>query len=310
MPKQNPTIQWLLEGDPSIRWQTLKDLIGETKNKIDLERQKVATHGWGAKLLSKQDATGMWGKGLYSPKWISTTYTLLLLRRLGLPPKNPQALKGCSLLIDKGFYHDGGIAFSSSWKKSETCVTGMVLSILAYFLYQDARVDKLVEHLLNQQMNDGGWNCQSYKGATHSSFHTTILVLEGLREYEKNNDKLISKIQQAQARGREFLLVHKLFRSHRTGKIVSPAMTRFSFPPRWHYDILRALDYFQEYNADRDERLTDAIKIVKKKCKKDGRWLLQNKHPGRTFFEMEKVGEPSRWNTLRSLRVLRWWEDK
>lgn len=308
MINQNSIIQWLLKGDPSIRWQTLRDLTDMPINECEKEQNNIANKGWGAKLLSKQNSNGTWGYGLYTPKWISTTYTLLLLRRFGLSPRHPQAFKGCALLLDNGFYHDGGINYFSSLNHSETCVTGMILSILCYFQYKDKRINRLVDHLLEQQMKDGGWNCQSYRGASHSSFHTTISVLEGLREFEKNSNGMIFKIQEAQQKGREFLLAHRLFRSSRTGEIVLPALTRFSFPPRWHYDILRALDYFQECGVKKDERLLDAIEIVNKKCKKDGRWLLQNRHPGKVFFEMERVGEPSRWNTLRALRVLNWWE--
>ncbi|MBC8183671.1 hypothetical protein H8E88_21470 [candidate division KSB1 bacterium] len=303
----NKTLNWLLDGDPSIRWQTLRDLSNAPVNEYEKVRAEIAVQGWGAELLSKQDPSGTWAGGLYSPKWISTTYSMLLLRRLGLQPEHPQALKGCALLIDKGFYQDGGIAFSKSWGRGETCVTGMVLSILSYFHYQDERISRLVEHLLEHQMEDGGWNCQSYKGATHSSFHTTISVLEGLREFEKTFNEITAEVQKAQQTGREFLLQHRLFRSSRTGEIVKPVFTRFSFPPRWHYDILRVLDYFQECNAERDNRLIDAIEIVHKKRKKDGRWLLQSHHPGKVFFDMEKVSEPSRWNTLRALRVLKWW---
>lgn len=250
----------------------------------------------------------MWGGGIYSPKWTSTTYTMLLLRRLGLEPEHPQALKACELLLDKGFYRDGGINYFASYEHSETCVTGMVLSLLSYFRFPDERVQAITDHLLRQQMADGGWNCRSYRGDTHSSFHTTISVLEGLREYEKADAPEAGEVREAQVRGREFLLAHRLFRSHRTGEVVSAPMTRFSFPPRWHYDVLRALDYFQECGAGRDERLAEAIEIVIKKRKPDGRWLLQNRHSGKTHFEMERVGQPSRWNTLRALRVLKWWE--
>jgi hypothetical protein len=307
MNEQNPVIQWLLDGDPSIRWQTLRDLVSSNLNEVQREQECIPIEGWGARLLALQDQSGMWAGGIYTPKWTSTTYTMLLLKRLGLPPKNHQALKSCKILLDRGFYHDGGINYFASLKHSETCVTGLILSLLAYFQYEDDRIHALAEHLLAQQMPDGGWNCQSYKGATHSSFHTTILVLEGLREYEKFNPQNIKKIQQAQESGREFLLIHQLFKSHRTGEVVNPAFTRFSFPPRWHYDILRALDYFQECGAQTDARLSDAIEIVLRRRKHDGKWVLQNKHPGKAFFEMEKVGEPSRWNTLRALRVLKWW---
>jgi len=308
MKQQDSTIRWLLEGDPAIRWQTLRDLVGASKKKVSDEQKLVAKKGWGARLLALQESSGGWGGGIYSPKWTSTTYTMLLLRDLGLPSKYPQAIQACTLLLDKGFYEDGGINFGSYHKHSETCITGMVLSIVSYFQLPDDRVHGLVDHLLRQQMKDGGWNCQSYRGATHSSFNTTILALEGLREYEKTYPKNAKKIRRPQKKAREFLLIHRLFRSHRTGEIVNPAMTRFSFPPRWHYDILRALDYFREVGAEKDKRLKDAIEIVRKRQKKDGRWVLQNRYPGRTFFEMEKVAEPSRWNTLRALRVLKWWE--
>jgi hypothetical protein len=183
----------------------------------------------------------------------------------------------------------------------------MILSLLAYFQFEDDRLHALAEHLLAQQMPDGGWNCQSYNGATHSSFHTTISVLEGLQEYEKFQRRYVQEIQQAQQQAREFLLIHRLFRSHRTGKVVKSDFTRFSFPPRWYYDILRALDYFRECSTSRDDRLADAIEIVHKRRKQDGRWLLQNRHPGRSYFEMEQAGKPSRWNTLRALRILKWW---
>ncbi len=307
MSDQNRVIQWLLEGDASIRWQTLQDLTDASNEQLEKERARIATEGWGARLLALQDQTGMWSRGIYSPKWTSTTYTMLLLKRLGLPPQNSKAIKACKILLERGFYRDGGVNYFASLKHSETCVTGMILSLLAYFQHEDDRIHSLAEYLLNQQMPDGGWNCQSYKGARHSSFHTTISVLEGLREYEKFQPQNIEKIQQAQACGREFLLIHQLFKSHRTGKVVNSAFTRFSFPPRWYYDILRALDYFQECNAEQDERLTDAIEIVLRRRTQDGKWRLQNRHSGKTFFEMETIGEQSRWNTLRALRILKWW---
>ncbi len=184
----------------------------------------------------------------------------------------------------------------------------MVLSILAHFEYDDDRLDTLAEHLLRQQMSDGGWNCRRDLGATHASVHTTISVLEGLRLYELHRRRNVEAVRAAQARGREFLLVHRLFRSHRTGEIIKPIFVRLSFPPRWHYDILRALDYFQAVNAPRDRRLDDAIEIVRNKRGDDGRWLLENCYKGKTYFELERLGAPSRWNTLRALRVLSWWD--
>ena len=310
-------MQWLLDGDPAIRWQALQDLIGTAERIVDQERRKIARHGWGARLLARQDPSGTWagsqasGDGLYSPKWTSTTYTMLLLRDFGLPANNRQARKACKLLLDGGLQPDGGINYGmwAKWtRKSETCVTGMILSILSHFQYDDTRLDTLASHLLEQQMPDGGWNCQRPQGATHSSVHTTISALEGLRLYELRRRRKVREVRAAQHRGREFLLAHRLFRSHRTGEIIKPLFLRFAFPPRWHYDILRALDYFQSVNAARDPRLTEAIEIVRANRGKDGRWPLQHSYKGKTYFEMERLGAPSRWNTLRALRVLKWWD--
>jgi hypothetical protein len=312
-----PEVDWLLDGDPSIRWQTLRDLAGAGAAAVEGERARVAKQGWGAQLLARQDPQGTWAggqssdAGLYSPKWISTTYTMLLLRDFGLPASNRQAHKACTLLLERGLQLDGGIMYGpwGNWtKRGETCVTGMVLSILSYFNYDDARLDTIADNLLEQQMPDGGWNCRRPYGATHSSVHTTISALEGLRLYELHRRKKVRAVRAAQRRGREFLLVHRLFRSHRTGEVIKPVFIKFAFPPRWHYDILRALDYFQAVDAPRDSRLEEAIEIVRKGRCDDGRWLLQNTYKGKTYFELEIRGEPSRWNTLRALRVLRWWE--
>jgi len=312
-PPADDTIRWLLEGDPAIRWQVLQDVLGSAERTVQRERRKVARAGWGARLLARQDPEGTWAGGmssdggLYSPKWISTTYTMLLLRDAGLPASNRQARKACGLLLDGGLQRDGGINYG--WRgRSETCITGMVLSLLSYFEYDDDRLDTLADHLLGQQMPDGGWNCRRDLGATHSSVHTTISVLEGLRLYELHGGRKVRPIRAAQRRGREFLLVHRLFRSQRTGDIIKPIFLRFSFPPRWHYDILRALDYFQAVNAPRDQRLGEAIDIVRSTRREDGRWTLQNRYKGKTYFELERLGAPSRWNTLRALRVLKWWE--
>jgi hypothetical protein len=303
----NAVIEWLLEGDASIRWQVRRDLLDDPPQLAAEERRLVAVSGWGAQLLARQAPDGTWGGGLYSPKWTSTTYTLLLLRDLGLPAGHPQALRGCSLLLERGLYTDGGINLWASFKHSETCVTGMVLSFLASFEFPDERIHILAGHLLAHQLADGGWNCEAHQGATHSSFHTTISVLEGLRTYELFEPRRLEAVRAAQAGGREFLLAHRLYRSHRTGEIVHPDLTRFSFPPRWHYDVLRGLDYFQACRAERDERLQDAIELVEARRKPDGRWLLQNEYKGRQHFRLEQVGQPSRWNTLRALRILRWW---
>lgn len=299
----DPIIQWLLDGDPVIRWQVHRDLLDSPIEVIESERRKIATDGWGKQLLDLQDEKGLWAKGLYTPKWTSTTYTALQLWRMGLAPDNMQARKAAYILLEKGFYTDNGINYFGSLNYGEQCVTGMILTLCSYFQIDDPRVDRLADFLKVRQLPDGGWNCQAPRGATHSSFNTTIIVLESMHEYAQFRKS--TDIRQQQQSGWEFLLEHRLFRSHRTGKIVDPRMTRLSFPPRWHYDILRALDYWQDCRFPYDPRIDDAVEIVIKKQKKDGCWPLQQRYPGRTHFEMETVGQSSRWNTLRALRVIK-----
>jgi hypothetical protein len=295
-------IDWLLAGDAAIRWQTLRDLAGASERSWKREQLRVGTTGWGARLLALQDAGGRWAGGIYTPKWTSTTYTLMLLRDMGLAPGHAQAVRGCRLLLDEGFWSDGGINFYPRWaKRSETCITAMALSVARWFGLDDPRMSRLAEHLLAAQMPDGGWNCRAtpgYGGATHGSFHTTILALEALLGWPDG--------VRARARGEEFLLLHRLFRSHRTGAIAKSDFTRFHFPPRWRYDVLRALDYFRAANAARDARLQDAIELLRARRQADGMWQLAKGYPGRVFFEMEEPGQASRWNTMRALRVLRW----
>jgi hypothetical protein len=305
-PTRDRVVDWLLGGDASIRWQTLRDLTGASDRTWQREQRKVGREGWGARLLALQDGDGRWAGGLYTPKWTSTTYTLLLLRDLGLAPGNPQAVRACRLLFDAGFWSDGGInLYPRKWPRSETCVTSMVLSMARWFELDHARVEQVSRHLLAAQMPDGGWNCRAtpgYGGATHGSFHTTILALEALLGWPGGAE--------ARARGEEFLLAHRLFRSHRTGKIAKAEFTGLHFPPRWHYDVLRGLDYFRAVNAKYDARLDDALELVAGRRHADGLWRLVKGYPGRVFFEMEEPGQASRWNTLRALRVLRWARDR
>jgi hypothetical protein len=313
-------ISWLLDGDPAIRWQALAGLTDAPATEVAAERRRLAAEGWGERLLSLQADDGSWGGGLYQPKWTSTHYTLQLLTALGLEPGNAQALAACELLYRNGLRRDGGIAFYGNRRLAapatgtsqplpghgEHCITGMALCMLASAGYEAGACAGIAAFLLGEQMPDGGWNCQLPRGATHASFHTTISVLEGLHAYQRLDLLDVDAVRAAQARGREFLLQHALFRSHRSGEVFDPRMTRFAFPYHWHYDALRALDYFQACGAERDQRLEPAIELVLSRRGGNGRWPLQNRWPGRTHFELEPPG-PSRWNTLRALRVLRWW---
>jgi hypothetical protein len=298
-------IEWLMEGDPSIRWQVMRDLEPTPEAVWTAEQRRVASEGWGARLLSHQDVSGRWTPHLYGKKWISTTYSLVLLRQLGLPAGDPRALRACALFLEEGLMEDGGIDFSVTRVGSDVCVTAMVLAVFEWFGFEDPRRHRLLDFLLSSQMADGGWNCE--RQATHGSFHTTISVLEALQENSRAQGPRPADTSVAEARGRDFFLRHRLFRSHRTGDVVDERMLRFSFPPRWHFDVLRGLDYFRSAGSLDDDRLIDGIEVVQRKQLGDGRWLLQQRWPGATWFEMEQVRAPSRWNTLRAMRVLETW---
>ena len=288
--------QWLLEGDPAIRWQTLHNLVGANERTVERERRKVAREGWGSRLLARQDAEGSWAgglssdDGLYSPKWISTTYTMLTLRDFGLPAAARQTRTACRLLLDGGLRKDGGINYGPWGNRGETCITGMVLSILSHFEYDDDRLDVLAGHLLQVQMPDGGWNCRRPYGATHSSVHTTILALEGLHLYEKYRGHQSKAVRQAQSRAREFLLIHRLFRSHRTGEIIKPIFVRFLIShPGGTTTYSARSTIFRPLTRRATRDLPTPSKSSSEARLEDGRWTLHNSYKGKTYFELERL---------------------
>jgi hypothetical protein len=297
--------KWLIEGDVSIAYQIARDLTGASRTRLAHLQRRIEREGWGRRLLDCRNRNGHWGKGPYQPKWTSTHYALLELRDLGLSPQNSVCRETTALLLNSRIGKAGGINYSVSVEYSDVCVNGMLLNFAGYFTPQHPKLDIVVEYLLDSQMRDGGWNCEFKKGATHSSLHTTISVLEGFDSYLKSaHFHRVSDVEAAIDSAVEFLLEHRLFRSHRTGDIIDRKMLRLSFPPRWRYDILRALDCLHSLHRKYDQRLQDALDVLMSKRTKDGRWPLESPHKGNVHFQMEMANKPSRWNTLRALRVL------
>ncbi len=298
-------ISWLLEGDVSIQYQTYKDLLDTNRPQL---RKRIAKEGWGAKFLSCRARNGHWGGGFYLSKWTSSHYTLLDFKYLCIPANNKVVAETLKLIFETEKGPDGGLNPLRSVKVSDVCVNGMVLNYASYFHVEEKHLKSVVDFLLSQQMEDGGFNCHSNrKGAVHSSLHTTISVAEGILEYQRNGYTYrLNEPQKAQRDSQEFILKHRLFRSERTGEVISPDFLKLYYPGRWRYDILKALDYFQLAGVKYDKRMDDAIGVLLKKRTDAGQWKLPAKHPGKTHFDMEKSGQPSRWNTLRALRVLKY----
>jgi hypothetical protein len=300
-------INWLLEGDVSIQYQVHRDLLGSEQRKL---QQQIEKTGWGAKFLSKRKSNGHWGKKFYQPKWTSTHYTLLDLRNLCISPDNPLIKGSIDLILSNEKGQDGGILPIGLDQKCDVCLNGMFLNYACYFKTESDDLKSITDFILSQHMNDGGFNCQSNrKGARHSSLHSTLSVLEGITEYEINSFKYrLDELLEAKKSSIEFVLTHKLFISDRTGEIINKDFLKLSYPSRWRYDILRALDYFQYAKVDYDERMEDAIDVLLRKRTKENVWKLQANHPGQFHFHMEQVGNPSRWNTLRALRILKYFK--
>lgn len=300
-------LTWLLEGDVSIRYQVYRDLLGREHKGL---RNKIEKEGWGFGFLNCRHSNGHWGRGFYQPKWTSSHYTLLDLKNLGISPANKAIKETLRLIFDKEKASDGGINPIGSTQSSDVCVNGMLMNYACYFNVKEKHLKSVVDFLLGQQMKDGGFNCQSNrKGAVHSSLHSTLSVAEGIWEYEKNGyGYRLDELKKAAEESQEFILIHRLFRSDKTGEIINPAFLRMCFPGRWHYDILRALDYFQQARVKYEPRMAEAIEVILGKRTDAGLWKLASPYPGETHFEMEKAGKPSRWNTLRALRVLQYYQ--
>jgi hypothetical protein len=304
-------LKWLLDSDPAIRWQVLRDLTDAAPNAINAERSRIATEGWGAGLLARQSSAGRWGGPQEDRGLLVTLYSLVALMDLGLDPASKQARR----MIDRV---DKRLVFKPLNNRpflhgeTEPCINGRILAIGAYFSKPNRRLANL---LLRQQLEDGGWNCEAVEPSAkrpksrRSSFHTTICVLEGLLAYERTGRKSTA-ITKARKRGENYLLERRMFRSLRTGEVIDERWLRFSFPTFWHYDVLRGLDYLRDAGVKPDRRVREAIETVIARRHQNGRWPLNLLHREHIPLEMETdIGRASRWNTLRALRVLRWYSN-
>jgi hypothetical protein len=309
-------LDWLLDSDPAIRWQVLRDLVHAPAEVVAAERARMAAEGWGARLLALQGEDGHWAGGACFPArsfnwrdenqgqpWTVTLPTLQLPCDFGVDPCSGPVRRAVALVRDRCRWEHAGQPFFSG--EVEPCINGRTVSL---GIYLDQDVEAVVVRLLGEQLEDGGWNCEAENGSVPSSFATTINVLEGLLAHERATGGSAESIA-ARRRGEEYLLERKLVRRKSTGEVVNPAWLLFSFPVRWHYDVLRALEYFRSVGDMPDPRMDEAIDLLRSKQKPDGTWLLENTHPGKVHFALEDGdGRSSRWNTLRALRVLSWYE--
>jgi len=299
----DPVIDWLLDADPSIRWQVMRDLTDTPAEIVAAERSRVASEGWGPRLLDQQRADGQWGDGTATPFWWSNMYTLVFLRDLGVDPTSARVRVAIDRVRTNVTWGPGFGDSPFFEGEVEPCINGRVVALGAYF---GERSDRLVDRLLSEQLADGGWNCEAERGSVRSSFHTTICVLEGLLAFEKAFGAT-SPVTDARRRAEAYLLERRLQRRLSTGDVIEPMWTQLAFPTLWHYDVLRGLDYLRAAGVQPDARVEEAVATVRERRQGDGRWLLDVRHKDTLHEEFAgTVRAPNRWITLRALRVLDW----
>ncbi|MEO7967114.1 MAG: hypothetical protein ABIT38_24710 [Gemmatimonadaceae bacterium] len=301
--QEQSVMRWLLDSDPSIRWQVMRDLSDAPPNAVAAVRSRVAVEGWGAMLLARQRPDGNWGDGVITQHWRSNLYTLLRLRYLGVDPTSERVQKAIALTRDRVTW---GAEFGDSpffEGEVEPCINGGTLALGSYF---GEPSDRLVDRLLGEQLTDGGWNCEAERGSVRSSFHSTICVLEGLLEYEKARGTTVD-VTDARGRAHEYLLERRLLRKLSSGEMINAKWTRLTFPSMWQYDVLRGLSYLRDADVAPDGRMDEGVHVVEQGRLPDGRWPL-DASPRDVFDGVSEdgVGEPNRWNTLRASRVLKW----
>ncbi len=304
-------LDWLLDGDVSIQYMVRRHLLMDNTETLKDLRGRIPGEGWGLEILERQCSDGDWGRAYYQPKWTSTHYTLLELMHLGIPPDTTGPRLAVKRTIDRLLGEDGGLYVTADGKTTDDCIGAMFLQTAVYFSTDSSTdtksLERMADHLLSRMMPDGAWNCRSVRSVVvHSSVHTTISCLEAFRLFrERCPDYRQVQVEEAMESAEEFLLKHELCKSHRTGEVMDNRMLKISWPTRWYFDILRGLEYFADAGRTWDDRLEWSMNVLMSKRRRDGRWPVQNRHPGESHVQMEKTGGPSRWNTFRALKVIK-----
>ncbi len=301
-------LQWLLDTpEPAIQFQVARDLLDKPESQLHEIQNQIEKTGHGKKLFDQRNANGTWGNGAYNPKWTCTHYVLFELMQIGMPASNPEYRASTDWLLSHPIGSDGGINYARTIGTSDVCINGMILSFASYFGSSSDKLKPIIDYILHVQMADGGWNCAYTTHASHSSLHTTISVLEGITQYLSHGYTYeASALDHARCRGIAFILEHQLYKSSTTGESIKDEFFRYTFPIRWKYDILRCLDYFRAAGVAHDPRMDDGLSIIEKTRNRDGQWKAYAQ-AGKTYFTEEKNGTPGRWNTLRALRVLKYY---
>ncbi|NEM90925.1 squalene cyclase [Galbitalea soli] len=321
-------VEWMLDTDPALRWQVQRDLVAEPEAVWRARRARVATEGYGARLLALQDSDGQWAGGAFFPRdfdfhgpeaaegagqpWTATTWSLNSLREWGADPG--ALLSGTAeLLAANSRWEYNGAPY---WEgEVDCCINGYTLANGAWL---GADVAGIAQWFVDHQLDDGGWNCEWVEGSTRSSFLSTLNSLKGILAYETTlaaeGITTPAALTEARHRGEEYLLERRLLYRASTGEVVAPWVTRFAYPWRAFYNALKAVDYFRDAaladGSPPDARLADAVAAIVSQRQPDGRWRQARRNPGRVWFEVDvDAGEPSPWLTFVALRALDWWGD-
>jgi hypothetical protein len=298
------TLDWIRSGDPSLDYLVDRDLFD---HKDEQKHHKIGKIGWCFEYIKNRKSDGSWGNRFYQPKWICSHYTILELRNLEYPPTDKLLQKEINKIGLEELASDGGINPSVTMDVSDTCVTAMYLNYAIYYQAEVKIIERIIDYLLNQRMNDGGYNCNfNQKGAVHSSFHTSICVLEAYQTYiSAHHSYRIKEVIQSKENIIEFLLVHKFYRSSSNNDVIDKKMLMMTYPFRWKYTTLRALNVFVDCDVKYDKRMNEILDIIESKCSKDCKWKIQTGYAGNEYFKMEEAGKPSKIITYMAIKILR-----